>query len=294
MARDRASIRVDMWADDDWRDLTEGAQHLYMLLLSHPTLNYAGVAEWRPGRLAAMTSGKSSEKVTADAAELEAHLFIVVDADTEEVLIRSFVKHDGLLKQPKLAVSMTKAFAGIASKKIRQVLAFEVQKLREREADLAAWKVKQVQTILEARATDIRSLTPAVTPGFTPGCGQAFDQPTTTATTTATRASSPAPAAQVSESEFEEAWSYWPKKVERKKSFEKFKVAARRRGVETLTADIRRFGEAYARTTDKQFVPALNVWIGNERWTDELPVAQPSNTAPPRRAIPKNQEWMHR
>ena len=91
-----------------------------------------------------------------------------------------------------------------------------------------------------------------------------------------------APAVLVSESDFERAWAYWPKKVERKKSFEKFKVAARRRGVEQLTADIRRFGEAYARTTDKQFVPALNVWIGNERWTDELPSAPgaPQSAAP--------------
>lgn len=294
MARDRASIRVDMWADDDWRDLTEGAQHLYMLLLSHPTLNYAGVAEWRPGRLAAMTSGKSAEKVAADAAELEAHLFIVVDADTEEVLIRSFVKHDGLLKQPKLAVSMTKAFAGIASKKIRQVLAFEVQKLREREPDLAAWKVKQVQTILDARATDIRSFTPAVTPGFTPGRGQAFDEPTTTATTTATRTSSPAPSVRVSEADFDRAWAHWPKKVERKKSIEKFKQAAKQRGLEPLIADVIRFGDAYAASVEKQFVPALNVWLNGERWTDELPVAQASPGAQPRRAIPKNQEWLYR
>ena len=273
MARDRASIRVDMWADDDWRDLTEGAQHLYMLILSHPTLNYAGVAEWRPGRLAAMTNSKSSEKVTNDAAELEAHLFVVVDEDTEEVLVRSFVKHDGLLKQPKLAVSMTKAFAGIASKKIRQVLAFEVQKLREREPELAAWKVKQVQTILEARATDIRELTPAVTPAFTPGRGQAFDEPTTTATTTATRASSPAPSVRVTEADFERAWAHWPKKVERKKSLEKFKQVAKQRDLETLIADIARFGAAYQRSTEKQFIPALNVWLNGERWTDELPGA---------------------
>lgn len=271
MARDRASIRVDMWADDDWRDLTEGAQHLYMLILSHPTLNYSGVAEWRPGRLAAMTTGKSPEKVADDAAELEARHFIVVDEDTEEVLVRSFVKHDGLLKQPKLAVSMTKAFAGIASKKIRQVLAFEVQKLREREPDLAAWKVKQVQTILDARATDIRSFTPAVTPGVTPGRGQAFDEPTTTATSTATRTSSPAPSVRVSEADFERAWAHWPKKVERKKSIEKFKQAAKQRGLETLIADIIRFGDAYAASVEKQFVPALNVWLNGERWTDELP-----------------------
>ncbi len=89
-----------------------------------------------------------------------------------------------------------------------------------------------------------------------------------------------APAARVSESEFENAWQYWPKKVERKKSLEKFRAIARRRGVDVLTADIRRFGEAYARTTDKQFVPALNVWLNGERWTDELPGTQGRPAAP--------------
>lgn len=82
-----------------------------------------------------------------------------------------------------------------------------------------------------------------------------------------------APMVRVSESDFEVAWSHWPKKVERKKSFEKFQAKAKLRGVEQLTADIERFGRAYAQTTEKRFVPALNVWLNGERWTDELPTA---------------------
>ena len=80
-----------------------------------------------------------------------------------------------------------------------------------------------------------------------------------------------APAVLVSESDFERAWDPWPKTVERKKSLDKFKAAAKKRGVEALIADITRFGDAYARTTEKQYVPALNVWLNGERWTDELP-----------------------
>lgn len=86
--------------------------------------------------------------------------------------------------------------------------------------------------------------------------------------------SSTAPMVRVSESDFERAWSHWPKKVERKKSFDKFRVASKTRGVEPLIADIIRFGDAYTRSTDRQYVPALNVWLGGERWTDELPGAQ--------------------
>lgn len=194
MARDRASIRVDMWADADWRALPLDAQHLYMLLLSHPTLNYAGVADWRPGRLAALTAGASADSVREAARALERGRFILVDEDTEEVLVRSFVKHDGLLKQPKLAVAMASAYAGVASTQIQQVIAFEVQKYRDKHPELSCWEHKQVRTILEAKASGIESFTHAFTPdetltetsAVTPTGGQALVLPTTTTTTTAT------------------------------------------------------------------------------------------------------------
>lgn len=105
-----------------------------------------------------------------------------------------------------------------------------------------------------------------------------------------TNISTSAPAVLVTERDFEQAWQYWPKKTERKKSLEKFKTVARRRGVDVLTADIRRFGEAYASTTERQYVPALNVWLNGERWTDDLP----SRSKASARNIPKNEEWMYR
>lgn len=78
------------------------------------------------------------------------------------------------------------------------------------------------------------------------------------------------PAARVSDG-FDAAYDRWPKKVERKQAFDRFKIALRKRELEELVADIIRFGDAYAATTEKQFIPALGVWLGRERWTDELP-----------------------
>lgn len=194
MARDRASIRIDLWADDDFRKLSLAAQHLYMLLLSHPTLSYAGVADWRVGRVAAVTAGHSVDGVQAAARELEIGRFILTDSETEEVLVRTFVKHDGLMKQPKLIVSMTNAYAAIASVKLRQVFAFEIQKLHANDKDLK-WGVSQVQTILSAEAADIGTFTLGLTldstlsftPETTPNDGQAQGLPTSTATTTSTK-----------------------------------------------------------------------------------------------------------
>lgn len=197
MAREHAKIRLDIWADGEWRDLDVDCQHLYLLLLSHPTLSYVGVADWRPGRIAQLAKGLTAEKVRETAARLQELHFILMDDESEEVLIRSFVKHDGLLKQPKMSVSMANAFAATASNPIREVIAFEVQKLRERDPDLAAWKVKQVQTVLDAKGSPIDaftlSVTPGVTPELTPGFRPNATRPqglrTTTATSTATKKS---------------------------------------------------------------------------------------------------------
>ena len=72
--------------------------------------------------------------------------------------------------------------------------------------------------------------------------------------------------------EFERAWQHWPKKVEKKAALDVFKKKARTRGLEQLTEDIIRFGDAYeAAGTPKQYVKNLASWLRGERWTDELP-----------------------
>lgn len=158
MARDRANLRIDMWADGDVRKLSLGAQHLYMLILTHPTLNYAGVGDWRPGRIAALTGGRARADVERDAQELQHAHFIYTDEETEEVMVRSFLRHDGVIKHPRLHVSMAKDFAGISSEDIRAFVAFELRKLHKEQPELALWGDARVQTILKSEAKDLKEL----------------------------------------------------------------------------------------------------------------------------------------
>src|SRR5699024_3338647 len=51
MARDHGRILTAIWSDDDFRRLTVGAQHLYLMLVTDPGLSYAGVTDWRPNRI---------------------------------------------------------------------------------------------------------------------------------------------------------------------------------------------------------------------------------------------------
>lgn len=190
MARDRANINTNLWVDSDWRDLDDAEQRLYMLLMTHPSLSYAGVADWRPGRLAAMSRDGSREGVELAAKGLQAQRFVLIDEGTEEILIRSFLRHDGLLKQPKLAVSMANAFGAVASKEIQMVIVHELTRLHSEHPDWKAFEVAQVKGLLKLEGKDMSSFTlgftPALTLPFTPKPAQAQALPTSTTTTTAT------------------------------------------------------------------------------------------------------------
>lgn len=148
MARTHAAIRLDIWGDDDWRNLSMGAQYLYLHLLASPTLNYAGVADWRPARIAGMSGGTPREVIEEAAAELEASLFIIVDDDTEEVLIRSFLKHDGLLQKPNVAKAMVAAYTKTVSATLRGVIVFELNRLVERFPEWRAFDLKEVREVM--------------------------------------------------------------------------------------------------------------------------------------------------
>ncbi|MFE5309729.1 hypothetical protein [Isoptericola sp. NPDC056605] len=157
MAREYARFNVAIWQDDDFRALPADAQHLYFLLWTHPELTYCGVVDWRPGKLTGFMRGRTRDDLETIARCLEARLFIVIDQDTEEVLVRSWARFDGLMRQPRMAVSFANAFAGVGSTTIRGVLVHEARKIQKREPDLAGWSKPSVAELLEREPLDPRS-----------------------------------------------------------------------------------------------------------------------------------------
>lgn len=148
MAREHAQIKLSLWADDDVRGLTPAAQHLYFVLLTAPTLSYCGVADWRPNRIAGLAKGWTAGQVEVAAAELVESLFILVDSDTEEVLVRSFVRNDGLMKQPKMATAMSSAHAAVSSSALRGVVVHELIRLQKDFPDLKGWGSERAADLL--------------------------------------------------------------------------------------------------------------------------------------------------
>lgn len=163
MARDHARLRLDIWVDEDFTDLSSSAQWLYLRLLSHGDLTYCGVIEWRPGRLAASAADLTANDIEMFAAELEAGNFLLIDRDTEEALVRSFVKHDGLMDKWNLASAVARAFTGVASKPLRGVIAHELNRLRKDFPDYRGWTRDDVKKVLRRDAitpSEARSMMP--------------------------------------------------------------------------------------------------------------------------------------
>lgn len=148
MPRDHARMRLDMWSDEDYTSLTSSEQWLYERLLMHAGLSYCGVTEWRPGRLAASAVDLSAVDVEMFAVGAELKTFLVIDRDTEEVLIRSFVKHDKLMDKWNMAAAVANSFHRVASKALRGVIVHELQRFREKEPDLRGWARPDVQKVL--------------------------------------------------------------------------------------------------------------------------------------------------
>ncbi|WP_102157687.1 hypothetical protein [Zhihengliuella halotolerans] len=139
MARTYAKTSVTIWGDDDFMDLSMPAQWLYWHLLSQPKLSHCGVLDWRPRRIVPKSSTLNLETVEAAAEELEEGLYIIVDRDTEEVLVRSYMRNDGLLTQRNMGVAVAKAHAEVSSRTIRGVVVHEVKRLHHENPTWTSW-----------------------------------------------------------------------------------------------------------------------------------------------------------
>lgn len=179
MARDYSRRNVDIWGDPDMRALPFPAQYLYNVLWDHPKLSYCGALDWRPGKIAQLAEGLTADLVRQFAACLQARHFLVIDEETEEALLRSWVRFDGLMKQPRLAVSYVGAYAELGSNNLRAVVVDELHKLHDREPDLAGFKDKRVTDILGFPRTSARDLPVPEDPfatGFVFGLGMGLGQ----------------------------------------------------------------------------------------------------------------------
>lgn len=102
MPREHALIPVNVWGDADFRTLDEASQWLYLVLLTQPDISTVGVLPVTMRRWANFAHNTTVHDIDVLVEQLDASGAVVVDRDTEELLVRDFMRHQGIPAKPNL------------------------------------------------------------------------------------------------------------------------------------------------------------------------------------------------
>ena len=141
MAREYARYLTSTHRDDDWRALTALQHDAYMATSASETISWAGVAAYVPALLvgfnADLTNERKVEKVWAELANMG---YLIIDKRAGELLVRTFIRHDGVISKPNLTKAMITAARKIRSDVILATIDHELTKLHQELPDLAGWR----------------------------------------------------------------------------------------------------------------------------------------------------------
>ena len=129
MARHFAPIKTSIWDDPEFQALNSEEQRLYLMLFSQSGISSVGLVPMTLKRWANSTRGMTIKALSKTLQGLSDALFIVVDWDREELLVRSFVRHDGGYTNSLRLKAIQRESRGIGSKLLAGVLAHELTRL---------------------------------------------------------------------------------------------------------------------------------------------------------------------
>lgn len=120
------------------------AQWLYDALVSQAALSQCGAMEWKPKQIRKLAATLSLEVLESAMQELREGLFVILDEDVDVLLIRSFIRNDVEHSNRNMMVSVIKAWHQIGSMELKQVVIFELMRLRAEQPELAIWAHKDM------------------------------------------------------------------------------------------------------------------------------------------------------
>ncbi len=126
MAREHARIWLSIWDNPDFTTLATAEQNMYFKICSSPDLSYCGVALLLPKRYSRLSADSTDRATAKHLQTLAARRFLVLDEETAEMCVRTYIRYDGILKQPNVIRAMNKAFERVQSEPIRNTILEEV------------------------------------------------------------------------------------------------------------------------------------------------------------------------
>lgn len=167
MARSHARIGTSIWNEPTFRALHRDAQRAYFLATSQGDLSRCGVIPFRLKRLAKFADDDTPAKLRTAFRRLEKTRHVVLDEDAEELLVRTYVRHDGLLAQPQVVAAMVGDVSLIDSPSIRLAFLQELHRIWHLD-DLPDAERKGLRLAMGEHETDryIDKLGPALSPAL--------------------------------------------------------------------------------------------------------------------------------
>lgn len=150
MARREARLMVSIWEDQDFLALSPLGQRMYMFLISQPDLAHDGVIALRERRWSKKAAGLSVDRIADSLSELSTARFVVVDEDTEELLVRSFIRSDKVYRQPNVLRAAADHLATVSSAGIRAVVGAELARIEANAEDIPEGSKGVLASMLEA------------------------------------------------------------------------------------------------------------------------------------------------
>ena len=147
---DYGKLLSRIWTDSEFTALDARSQQVYCLLISYSTRNLAGVLPLTLKRWAKCTKDATVDNLIHALKTLARADFVVVDWDTEELLVRTFIRNDEVYKQPNLMTAARRFALQVESERLRWVLHEEFLRLpHHKEAEKTAEAAKTLVAGLE-------------------------------------------------------------------------------------------------------------------------------------------------
>ena len=269
--REYAQLKLSIWNDRDFTSLTVDAQLVYIMAMSHPTTNLAGVLDYAPTKFARLAGGFTVKRIAAAVNELKRARFVVTDDETGEMLVRSAVRASGAWKKPTTAASIANSVTNTFSDELRSVLADE---LRRAVAEDPSAQGKTAAKTLLACADDIKPFSGSYTDSYVgPSAGPSLVSERDRDRDRDILLIPNGPSVNESpKKSFADWWGIWGKKKAKGDAEKAYKAAVPKKiSHDDLMAKTRAYWDhVKASGTDLQYVPYPATWLRGEQWDDDL------------------------
>lgn len=269
MAREYGNIFTAIWRDPDFIALPSDVQRTYLLVITQPDVSSCGVLPFMPARWAKYAPDTDPDSLRDSLSILHHNRYLIVDSDTDEVLIRSFIRYDrGYTNTKKRLPAILAAVDGMLSDTLRQVTVRELNRLGV-DHGLAHPPIDSLSdSLLDSlwhtpRIQVVRNVSSYLNPeagNQNPESGILEPEAGSTSSADAPDQADDYP------SDFNEFWNTYPRRDGKRAAAKAYRSARKRDSQECILVGARRYRDDPNR--EDSFTAMATTWLNGDRWND--------------------------